>query len=87
MQGWPGGGKFFYISTRHFTDFRINLEHSLDTDSKPAVSAVSEIVQGNSNLNQRTQKQASALEETASSTEQMTSTVTQSARHGMLQLA
>jgi methyl-accepting chemotaxis protein len=42
-------------------------------------AAAREIVQGNSALNQRTQGQASALEETASSMEQMTSTVKQNA--------
>jgi methyl-accepting chemotaxis protein len=44
-------------------------------------SAASDIAEGNGNLNKRTQDQASALEETASSIEEMTATIKQNANN------
>jgi methyl-accepting chemotaxis protein len=57
------------------------LVNQISQSSETINSAASDISEGNSNLNTRTQEQSSALEETASSLEELTATVKQNANN------
>jgi methyl-accepting chemotaxis protein len=57
------------------------LVQQISQSSETINSAASDIAEGNSNLNTRTQEQSSALEETASSLEELTATVKQNANN------
>ncbi len=62
---------------RHLNDVVANIRNSAET----VTSAFAEINQGNMNLSQRTEQQASSLEETASAMDEMTGTVRKNAEN------
>ncbi len=65
----------------HICDVLSQTINQLRAASESVAAAASEINQGNRNLSDRTQQQASAVEETASALEQMTGSVKSSADH------
>lgn len=74
-------GEFANLSSQLNQSFQTlnGLVQQIHQSATTITSASSDIAEGNANLNKRTQEQSAALEETASSLEQMTATVKQNA--------